>query len=225
MKQVKVINISGEISRSYVEELEKAGNQVEMIEPACISSISGIMDAIIIYNDAENKIGEVCQLILAMKEIGFFNIVILSKNISDVERLLYVQLGLNNILHGTCSPKELQLFIRNSYLIKGFDTSRKEKLDISKLFEDSHSIVDSVGHKVALTRLEYQFLALLEETPGNIIKYDQIYEKLWGESNRNSRASVANLVCHLREKFEMSHMEGISIKNVRSQGYKLETHK
>ncbi|MGL4694807.1 winged helix-turn-helix domain-containing protein [Enterococcus larvae] len=230
MSTVSVINVSGEIEQSYIEELEKNEHNVRSVASDDIDSAIEKTDIIIIYNEIQQNMSEVCRLILKIREEADSSLWVFSKKNSETDRILYLQLGANNNIDGECPPEELQLIIKNETALKsvtsGFmkDRIQTENSIGSKvqLNAKNQSVLSSDGREIELTKLEYKMMEILNSTD-ETVGYKELYTQLWSSYQKHSKARIANLVFHLRTKFQENGVLDIDIKTVRSQGYRLIT--
>ena len=82
-------------------------------------------------------------------------------------------------------------------------------------------IVD--GTEVKLTATEYKILLLLMEHPGQVFPAEQIYERVWGESDSFTVENTVMVnIRHIREKTEIDPRNPKYVKVVWGIGYKME---
>lgn len=229
MSTVSVINVSGEIEKSYIEELEKNEHSVRSVTSGDIESAIEKTDVIIIYNDVQQNMGEVCRLILKIREEATSSLWVFSKQNTETDRLLYLQLGANHNIDKECPPEELQLIVKNEVKQLHMIAEAKKQKDKAEgnntidiqLNEKNQSILNTEGIEIELTKLEYKLMKLLYNTPDETVGYKELYSQLWDERQKHSKARIANLVFHLRTKFQENNVMDIDIRTVRSQGYRL----
>lgn len=229
MSTISVINVAGEIEPSYIEALEKNEHSVRSVTSANVAAAIEKTDVIIIYNDVQQNMGEVCRLILKIREEATSAVWVFSKQNSETDRLLYLQLGANHNLDKECPPEELQLIVKNEVKQNQLNSvvqntknvgMKKGKADI-QLNVKNQSIINTEGIEVELTKLEYKLMSLLFHSPDETVVYEELYLQLWQEEQKHSKARIANLVFHLRTKFQENGVLDIDVKTVRSQGYRL----
>lgn len=220
---VSVINIAGEIEKPYIEELKKNEFSVQSVAKSDAESAIEETDIIIIYNDVQENMGDVCRLILKIREKVTASLWVFSKQNSDMDRLLYLQLGVNHTIDKECAPEELQLIVKNEVkknLLNDIEQEKKYEMDYH-LDVKNQTIFNDGGTEVELTKLEYQLVSILSKALGEAVSYNDIYMQLWEENPKYARARVANLVFHLRRKLQENGLLTINIKTVRSRGYRL----
>jgi DNA-binding response OmpR family regulator len=98
------------------------------------------------------------------------------------------------------------------------DTDRPEPLDLGGVVLDlSRRLVSVGGRPVALTRKEFDLLALLARRPGIVFRREQILAEVWGASA--SRAGGHSLEVHVASVRAKTGVPGV-IETVRGVGYR-----
>ena len=77
------------------------------------------------------------------------------------------------------------------------------------------------GETVPLTAKEFEILALLAESPGEVFTRRRIYEHLWGETAEVDENSITVFMRKIREKIENNPSEPRYLLTVWRVGYKL----
>lgn len=170
---------------------------------------------------------EICRIVLLLKKQFNGYIWLISNQTSKVNRLVYLELGVDGIY----SEEELLLVLKNamkreSWLLAKHTENQEVPPASQKIWlnDDNYSVLISDKNKqkeIQLTRLEYQAVALLFTRPGSAFSYQEIYEKIWHIEYNNNASRVANLIFHIRMKLEKNASNPQFIQNVRSKGYKL----
>ncbi|MBL1227329.1 winged helix-turn-helix domain-containing protein [Enterococcus sp. BWR-S5] len=230
METIGIVNITGELSEEYIRLLKQEDYQVVPIEPeANMNAVSKKIDGVIIFDEEQKNVGETCNLILKIKNASIPFVWTFSKEIPEVNRLVYLQLGAVGNFHKDCEPEELRLIIRNTMMSrqqlnntdKQMETANKRKADV-ELLNDNRSVVIGGDREIGLTKLEYQLLELLFARDGKAVTYEEIHEDVWGKKQTFSRARIANLMFHLRQKMEVDPLYPKYVRTVRSKGYMLD---
>ncbi|NHR08695.1 response regulator transcription factor, partial [Chromobacterium haemolyticum] len=73
------------------------------------------------------------------------------------------------------------------------------------------------GREVALTRTEFELLALLARMAGRVMSRDELLNQVWGYEHFPSTRTVDTHILQLRQK-----LPGLAIETVRGVGYRLE---
>lgn len=176
------------------------------------------VDGIVIHLVTSEKLSEVYEWIIASnQECSSSFVWIVYSNCTDIEKKVFLQLGVNGIFHQE-AYEELTLTIKNTF--SRYSTQiKEEKRDVS-MFELNLTNLSVVceGREIRLTRSEYQVLAVLYEKPNTAITYEELFENLWGVPGSNKVYRVANIIFHLRQKLKDRRD---LIVTVRSRGYLL----
>jgi DNA-binding response OmpR family regulator len=77
------------------------------------------------------------------------------------------------------------------------------------------------GREIALTKIEFDLLATLAESPGRVRTRGQLVERVWGPSYALTERTVDSHFKGLRRKLEEAGAPGALIETVRGVGFKL----
>lgn len=82
------------------------------------------------------------------------------------------------------------------------------------------------GKEIHLTAKEYRLLWLLAVNKGQVLTYQQIYEKVWGDfSSGGESTAIGYHICNLRDKLYAAFPDApFEIRCVREVGYCFEIH-
>lgn len=82
------------------------------------------------------------------------------------------------------------------------------------------------GKEIHLTAKEYRLLWLLVVNKGQVLTYQQIYEKVWGDiSSGGESSAIGYHICNLRDKLYDAFPDApFEIRCVREVGYCFEVH-
>lgn len=224
MKTIGVITVSGEISDVYINALLQNDYQVIPMMANMGDKEMPKTDAVIIYDGNQGETAEICKLILKIKEKSNSFIWTMSKNISDVNRILYLQLGVNGNISDPCNPYELQLIIQNTF-INNYSAQEQEANGQSStkihLIGRNQSVLLEDGTEIGLTRKEYKLITTLYDQIGKVFDYEELSTIIWDETPKHCKTRIANLIFHLRTKLESNSTNPQLIRTVRSRGYML----
>lgn len=78
------------------------------------------------------------------------------------------------------------------------------------------------GEEIALTRIEFSILWYLLERRGEVVRLDEIFERVWGEKYYDNNSTVIAHIGRLREKLKEPAKKPKLIKTVWGVGYKIE---
>lgn len=187
------------------------------------------LHAVIIREEETSDLSIICDLILKIRKQSQCYIWISTASECSVGKLVYLQLGADQVFEADRESKEISLIIENALLRIEHENSQKQSIeefsDTNNLFRlnsSNISVVIDGGNEVVLTKLEYKIAELLLKTPNTAVDYDTIYEQIWNDDSlENKQYRVANVVYHLRRKVEPNIKKPKFIKTVRSRGYML----
>jgi two-component system response regulator RegX3 len=163
---------------------------------------------------------EICRRLRAASPVP---IIMLSARDAEAERVLGLEVGADDYV--TKPFSELELRSRVRAILRRRELDRRRDVTVRRLGGLSldvlkHEVVAD-GRTIALTRSEYNLLALLAEQPGRVFKRREIMQHLWQSSYvGDERASDAH-VSTLRRKLERDPSHPERIITVPSFGYKL----
>ena len=145
-------------------------------------------------------------------------IIMLTAKTELIDKVLGLESGANDYITKPFEPRELIARIRVQ-LRENKGTSEKEikvievhslKIDLEKrdvIFSDK---------PLELTKMEYDLLRLLAESPGRVFSREEILNKVWGFENYPSTRTVDTHVLQLRQKISEDMIE-----TMRGIGYRL----
>jgi DNA-binding response OmpR family regulator len=78
------------------------------------------------------------------------------------------------------------------------------------------------GQPIALTRIQFQLLALLAERVNSVVGYDELVAEAWGDINEESPSNlVKSHISRLRRKLGLAPLGPLVIKSFPRKGYML----
>ena len=170
------------------------------------------------------------SLCFQIREISKVPIIILTalNNISD--RILTLQLGVDDYITKPFSQKELEAriksLLRRSYTQYNIPPNKKQKtLQIGNLLIDTHSrILFKKNLKIKLTNIEYNLLEFFIENSGEKLSRETILDKIWGYTpERYVDTRIVDVhISRLRSKIEENPSKPDLILTVRNIGYKFQ---
>lgn len=227
MYNIGLLHLNNKANSSTDSEvLKRSYNVIEITEN--IESIEELQ-AVIIEEEVVADISTICEMILKIKQRSNCYIWVFTATENSVGKLVYLQLGADEVFGADREVKEVGLVIENALCRiasqKIESHSVEIPLDKKEIFELNPSNISVFidGEKeVVLTKLEYQIFEVLLKTPNTAVTYETIFQKIWkDDSIENKQYRVANVVYHLRRKIEKNIKKPKFIKTVRSKGYML----
>lgn len=163
---------------------------------------------------------EVCKRMAKEKNIP----IIISSARSDVEdKVLALEVGADDYLPKPYDPKELVARIHSLLrrYSKKSETKEKDNGSIFRVDRDSRTMFFH-DKKLALTRAEYDILALLISKKGQVFTRESIAIESESINPCSSNKSIDVIIGRLRNKIEENPKQPKYIISVRGVGYKLE---
>lgn len=223
---------NGEYSKNnYIEALKKKPTfNISDIPSEKAVEASRALDALIIHSDSTADVGNVCELLIEIRKQTNALIWILSDELPNTTRIIFLQLGADGILTPNFEIEENLLILKNalirqkSCLNASYDMYKgDEEMEGLRLVPSNLSVVIEGNKEINLTRLEFKTMEILYEKKSEAIPYQSIYQQVWRnrKEDANSNYRVANLIFHLRKKIEDNPLDPRYIKTIRSKGYML----
>lgn len=164
---------------------------------------------------------ELCKRIRMQSDIP---ILILSARVSELDKVLGLELGADDYLSKPHSTRELVARIRALLRRHDMDaTPSASRSRVGGLAIDlaRHEVVVD-GTPVWLTPCELKVLAILSERPGVVVSRRTLVSALWSSDYVADTRSLDAHIGRLRRKLEPDSSRPIRIVTVRGEGYKLE---
>ncbi|WP_321386777.1 winged helix-turn-helix domain-containing protein [uncultured Enterococcus sp.] len=228
MYNIGVNQLTEEFEHTYIEELSNSKCNLFQVNSENMDTIINDLDGVFLKEDSAQNIGKICGMIVKIKEKSNPLIWVFSDEPSSIQKMVYLELGADGAFTVEDKPEVINLTIKNS--LKRYQRINKNtKMNKSsqavpgiELMFDTLSVrFDGYATKIALTRLEFKLMQLLYDNYQKGVSYQRIHEYMWETSYNNNKYRVANLIFHLRTKFEKAGVDPMLIRTVRSQGYML----
>ncbi|WP_348921388.1 winged helix-turn-helix domain-containing protein [Enterococcus rotai] len=214
-------------SSSYIDVLKEKKYTLLPLEKNMSEAKRTELQAIILDYSGESlgeSVGQISEMLFTIKKSEMPFVFILLRESTQVERLIYLQLGATIVFDQHIKPREFGEIISNVLHQKAKADQpmvpEKEENQI-QLNDHNHSICLENGKEISLTRLEYRLVSFLKEKQGKGATYEEIYQNLWDREIENKRYQVANLVFHIRTKIEENTAKPKYLKTIRTIGYAL----
>ncbi|MBF0297337.1 MAG: response regulator transcription factor [Oligoflexia bacterium] len=165
-----------------------------------------------------------------MKKVRKLNqnipIIMLTSRNELVDRVLGLESGADDYLTKPFDPRELIARIRVQ--IRKFENNSEEISDALKNENDDSIELELLkitlktrevfynNKKIELTKMEYDLLLLLAESPKRVFSREEILNKVWGMNNYPTTRTVDTHILQLRQKIA-DHL----FETVRGIGYKI----
>lgn len=151
-------------------------------------------------------------------------IILVSSRNDDVDKIVGLEVGADDYVTKPFNPRELLARVK-SLLRRSADmrTEREEVCGFARwtLNLAKRRLCDDAGHEVALTRGEFELLALLVRHPGEVLSRDRLSRAVSGHDWDPQDRTVDVLVRRLRAKLDAEGQPDSLITTVRGEGYRL----
>jgi two-component system, OmpR family, response regulator CpxR len=149
-------------------------------------------------------------------------VVLLTARGEDVDRIVGLELGADDYLPKPFNPRELSARInavlRRVQPRRTPEDSRASAVGDVVLDRGSRTVLKA-GHPVLLTTVEFDLLAVLLQSAGNVVSRETIAERVLGRKFDVFDRSIDMHISRLRRKLGDSDDEHQRIKTIRGVGY------
>lgn len=208
-----------ELSEALVYILKKNGYQVDAVYDGIAGedyACGGIYDAIVLDRMLPGKEG--LEVLKSVRRAGVATpVMFLTAKDTVNDRVDGLEAGADDYLVKPFSNREflarVRALTRRSLVLQNEEL---EYRNIRLLVEKGICLVDA--EQVALTRTETQLLELFIRNRNQVLKREQILDRIWGFDRAVENANVELYVFYLRRKIDFSKA-GLQLKTIRGTGY------
>ena len=165
------------------------------------------------------------DVVRILRAEGDLPIILLTAKDAEIDRVLGLELGADDYVTKPFSSAELVSRVRALLRRRELDLASAAggtELAAGGLTIDyARHEVQVDGKSVALTPSEFNLLAMLAESPGQVFSRTQIMERLWQSPHVGDGRAADVHVSNLRRKLERNPQRPERIVTVREFGYKL----
>ncbi len=151
----------------------------------------------------------------ALRDAGDWTpVVFVTARDDEVDRVLGIELGADDYLTKPFSPRELVARIRG--ILRRGEVGSPAVLELGPVRLDAgRRTVEVDGREVALTATEFDLLAHLMASPGQVFSREQLLAGAWGHADYGGGRTVDVHVAQVRAKLG----DASPIRTVRGVGY------
>ena len=150
-------------------------------------------------------------------------VIMLTARAELIDKIVGLESGANDYITKPFEPRELIARIRVQLRDKSQGTlsEQNEIISYEKLSIDMISrMVTYDNVKIDLTKMEFDLLKLLVESPGRVFPREELLNKVWGYENYPTTRTVDTHILQLRQKIPFEFIE-----TMRGIGYRVKVNK
>lgn len=161
--------------------------------------------------------GQGIDFLKTIRQNSSLPVIMLTARTELIDKVIGLETGANDYLTKPFEPRELVARIRVQLRQAPQENTPDAKgIDRGEITMDLEARqVHYKGELTALTKMEFELLKLLIESPGKVFSRDEILNKVWGYENFPTTRTVDTHILQLRHKFEDEVFE-----TVRGVGYR-----
>lgn len=155
---------------------------------------------------------------------GAIGIILVTSRSDDVDKIVGLEVGADDYVTKPFNPRELLARVKSLLRRSGEQRAENDtafhfagwRLDVPR-----RRLWDAGGREVALTRGEFEALALLVRHPNEVVSRDRLSRAISGHDWNPQDRTVDVLVRRLRAKIDDAAQPDSLITTVRGEGYRL----
>jgi DNA-binding response OmpR family regulator len=138
-------------------------------------------------------------------------VIMLTARAELIDKVIALESGANDYLTKPFEPRELVARIRVQLREKIPSAKNvSEKIEIGDLIIDKNKREAAFfGKRIELTKLEYDLLVLMAESPGKPFSREELLNKIWGYESYPTTRTVDTHILQLRQKTSDDYLETI----------------
>ena len=141
------------------------------------------------------------EVLTELRQWSDIPVIVLSARPDENQKIKLLDAGANDYVTKPFSIQELSARVRVMFRTKPQQTEQAEIFDDGTLFVDVvEHVVKLAGQEIALSKKEFQLLALLISHQGKVVTQKQILTELWGSTHEEDTHYLRILVKKLRAK-------------------------
>jgi two-component system phosphate regulon response regulator PhoB len=162
------------------------------------------------------------EVLSAIREASAVPVILLTGRVSEIDRVLGLELGADDYVVKPFSPRELAARVRA--VLRRASTDPSPGLDFGELAIDASTREVRVSGKVVeLTAREFDLLTFLARSPRRVFSHAELLAQVWhSTSDWQDPATVTEHVRRIRAKIESDREHPRWIRTVRAAGYAFE---
>ncbi len=218
-QHILVVEDEPAISESVAYALKRDGFSVATA--GTIGEAEGLLGADLIVLDLMLPDGSGFDLIGKLRRDGDLTpIIVLSSRDAEADRVAALETGADDYVPKPFSPREVVARVRAVLRRTRPEPSAPSAASPLSVDEDSRR-AEVNGCTVELTRVEFDLLVALLESPGRVYTRAQLIDRVWGDGFAITDRTVDSHVKSLRRKLGDAGGEPSLIETVRGVGYRV----
>ena len=164
------------------------------------------------------------EVLTELRQWSDIPVIVLSARPDENQKIKLLDAGANDYVTKPFSIQELSARVRVMFRTKPQQTEQAEIVDDGTLFVDVvEHVVKLAGQEIALSKKEFQLLALLISHQGKVVTQKQILTELWGSTHEEDTHYLRILVKKLRTKIGDSAVTPKYIATIAGIGLRFST--
>ncbi|MCG2592333.1 response regulator [Ramlibacter sp. XY19] len=157
------------------------------------------------------------EVLRALRKEGSLPVILLTARVEEVDRLLGLELGADDYICKPFSPREVVARVK-AVLRRAVPAPPGKGPHL----DETQGVATLAGQKLALTRKEFQLLAVLARRPGRIFSRPQLLELVYPDALDTSERVLDSHVKNLRRKLSAAQDDHEWIRSVYGVGFSFE---
>lgn len=161
-----------------------------------------------------------------LREKYNFPIIFVTAKVEDIDKISGLTIGADDYITKPFHPLELMARVKAQLRrYKKYNQNKDQNIiDFRNIIinKSTHEFIFN-DKKIELTPIEFSIMWYLCENRGNVIKTDELFQKVWGEKYfEKDNNTIMVHIRHLREKMKDCGRNPKYIKTIWGVGYKIE---
>jgi len=224
-QRILVVEDEPAIAESVAYALGRDGFSVS-IAPTCEAAAQGAAEADLIVLDLMLPDGSGFDLIGTLRRAGQLTpVIVLSSRDGEADRVAALETGADDYVTKPFSPREVvarvRAVLRRAGQAVGDGSTSNAAASLPIGVEESTRRAQVAGRPLELTRVEFDLLSSLLESPGRVYTRAQLIDRVWGDGFAITDRTIDSHVKSLRKKVAEAGGDPGLIETVRGVGYRV----
>lgn len=222
MHRVLVVEDEAAIAESVAYALRRDGFAVEMAA-SCAAATAALPDSHLVVLDLMLPDGSGFDLLGRWRRAGARQpVIVLSSRDGEADRVAALETGADDYVTKPFSPREVVARVRAVLRRAGSLPPQATPTPEPILAVDEATRRARVGGSaLELTKVEFELLAALLETPGRVYTRSQLIDRVWGDGFAIGDRTIDSHVKAVRRKIAEAGGDSSLVETVRGVGYRV----